>query len=206
MALEALRQQIGEQAFLATLREWTAAHAYGNVTIAEFIALAESTVRTGARRALRRLALPAGQALAGRAVAAVASLAGCGGYLEILRSPAGRLIVVSGVARLSWGVEGLALLFHVQDAAGSYAAAGLAVGALGVTSAAFAPLRGALIDRRGRTRAADAGADRGRAAGRDRAHPGGGPAGAELRRRSPGSSASSRLPSRPGPAPASDAT
>ena len=42
MALEALRQQIGEPAFLATLREWTAANAYGNVTIAQFIALAES--------------------------------------------------------------------------------------------------------------------------------------------------------------------
>jgi len=73
-----------------------------------------------------------------------------GGYLDILRSPAGRLMVVSGVARLSWGIEGLALVFHVEDAAHSFAAAGLAVGALGVTSALFAPLRGALIDRHGR--------------------------------------------------------
>jgi predicted MFS family arabinose efflux permease len=72
-----------------------------------------------------------------------------GGYLDILGSPAGRLMMISGVARLSWGIEGLALLFHVEDAAHSFAAAGLALGALGVTSALFAPLRGALIDRHG---------------------------------------------------------
>jgi MFS family permease len=74
-----------------------------------------------------------------------------GDYLDVLRSPAGGLMVVSGVARLSWGIEGLALLFHVEDAADSFAAAGLAVGALGVTSAIFAPLRGALVDRHGGT-------------------------------------------------------
>jgi predicted MFS family arabinose efflux permease len=72
-----------------------------------------------------------------------------GGYLDILRSPAGTLMVVSGLARLAWGVEGLALVFHVEDAADSFAAAGLAVGALGLTSALFAPLRGALVDHHG---------------------------------------------------------
>lgn len=72
------------------------------------------------------------------------------GYLEILRSAAGRLILVSGVARFAWGVEGLALVFHVQEAADSYAAAGLAVAALGVPSAVLAPWRGLLIDRHGR--------------------------------------------------------
>lgn len=46
MALEALRQEIGEPAFLATLRAWTSSHAYGNGTIAEFIATAEA--RSGA--------------------------------------------------------------------------------------------------------------------------------------------------------------
>jgi MFS family permease len=71
------------------------------------------------------------------------------GYLDLMRSPAGRLIAVAGIARLSWGIEGLALLFHVEDAADSFAAAGLAGGAVGVTSAVFAPLRGALVDRRG---------------------------------------------------------
>ncbi len=42
MALEALRQRIGDAAFYATLRTWVADHAYGNATIAEFIALAEA--------------------------------------------------------------------------------------------------------------------------------------------------------------------
>jgi aminopeptidase N len=42
MALEALRQQIGDPIFRAILREWATANADGNVTIAEFIALAEA--------------------------------------------------------------------------------------------------------------------------------------------------------------------
>ena len=43
MALEALRQRIGNPAFYATMRAWEAAHRYGNAGIDEFIALAEST-------------------------------------------------------------------------------------------------------------------------------------------------------------------
>ncbi len=42
MALEALRQQVGQPAFLAIMREWVAAHAYGNARIDQFIALAEA--------------------------------------------------------------------------------------------------------------------------------------------------------------------
>jgi aminopeptidase N len=42
MALEVLRQQVGERTFVAILREWTSAHAFGNATIAEFVALAEA--------------------------------------------------------------------------------------------------------------------------------------------------------------------
>jgi aminopeptidase N len=42
MALEALRQQIGDPAFYATLRTWASEHAYGNATIEQFIALAEA--------------------------------------------------------------------------------------------------------------------------------------------------------------------
>lgn len=61
------------------------------------------------------------------------------GYLDLLRSPAGRLMAASGVARLAWGISGLALIVHVERAADSYAAAGLAVGALGLTSAVLAP-------------------------------------------------------------------
>lgn len=41
MTLEALRQRVGNQDFYATLRAWTAEHAYGNATTEQFIALAE---------------------------------------------------------------------------------------------------------------------------------------------------------------------
>jgi len=41
MTLEALREKVGEPAFLAILRRWVAEHTYGNVTTADFIALAE---------------------------------------------------------------------------------------------------------------------------------------------------------------------
>jgi aminopeptidase N len=42
MALEALRQRIGNAAFYATLRDWAAAHRHANGNIDEFIALAEA--------------------------------------------------------------------------------------------------------------------------------------------------------------------
>ncbi len=42
MALEALRQRVGNPTFFAILQAWTAAHAYANATTADFIALAES--------------------------------------------------------------------------------------------------------------------------------------------------------------------
>jgi MFS family permease len=71
-------------------------------------------------------------------------------YRDILASPVGAFITLSGLARVTWGVEALALIVHVEDAADSFAAAGLAVGALGVTSALLAPVRGRLIDRHGR--------------------------------------------------------
>jgi aminopeptidase N len=41
MTLHALRQTIGDDAFFRLLKEWIRAHAGGNVTIAEFTALAE---------------------------------------------------------------------------------------------------------------------------------------------------------------------
>ncbi len=43
MALEALRQQVGDQAFYATMRAWASEHAYSTGTIAQFITLAEAT-------------------------------------------------------------------------------------------------------------------------------------------------------------------
>jgi aminopeptidase N len=42
MALEALRQRIGNAAFYATLRDWAASNRYGNANTDEFIALAEA--------------------------------------------------------------------------------------------------------------------------------------------------------------------
>ena len=41
MTLEGLRQTVGEQTFLAILRAWTSENRYGNVTTADFTALAE---------------------------------------------------------------------------------------------------------------------------------------------------------------------
>ena len=48
MALEALRQRIGNDAFYATLRAWVAAHRYSNARIDQFVALAEA--QSGPRR------------------------------------------------------------------------------------------------------------------------------------------------------------
>jgi aminopeptidase N len=42
MALHALRRAVGDEAFFATIKKWTASKQYGNATIEEFIALAES--------------------------------------------------------------------------------------------------------------------------------------------------------------------
>ena len=41
MALQALRTRIGGPAFFSVLRQWTAAHRYGNASIDDFVALAE---------------------------------------------------------------------------------------------------------------------------------------------------------------------
>jgi aminopeptidase N len=41
MTLQALRERIGEAAFSRTLRAWTQQNKFGNVTTAQFIALAE---------------------------------------------------------------------------------------------------------------------------------------------------------------------
>jgi aminopeptidase N len=41
MTLEALREKVGDAAFFRILRRWAAEHRYGNVTTAQFVALAE---------------------------------------------------------------------------------------------------------------------------------------------------------------------
>jgi aminopeptidase N len=42
MALEALRERIGQATFLGILRDWVAAHRFGNATIQDFVDLAEA--------------------------------------------------------------------------------------------------------------------------------------------------------------------
>jgi aminopeptidase N len=41
MTLQALREKLGDETFFRILRDWAAEHRYGNVTTAQFIALAE---------------------------------------------------------------------------------------------------------------------------------------------------------------------
>jgi aminopeptidase N len=41
MTLHALREKVGDPVFFRILRGWAAEHRYGNVTTAQFIALAE---------------------------------------------------------------------------------------------------------------------------------------------------------------------
>lgn len=60
-----------------------------------------------------------------------------------------RLVAASAGARLAIGIYTLPLLLSVQEATGSFAAAGVAGGAFSLGVAAAAPLRGRLIDRRG---------------------------------------------------------
>ena len=45
MTLEALRERIGDAPFLRIMRRWYADHRYGNVTTAQFVALAERVSR-----------------------------------------------------------------------------------------------------------------------------------------------------------------
>jgi aminopeptidase N len=41
MTLQALREKVGDPVFFGILRHWATQHRYGNVTTAQFIALAE---------------------------------------------------------------------------------------------------------------------------------------------------------------------
>ena len=63
MALEALRQRVGDATFYDILRTWAAEHAYLNANTAEFIALAEAEVGPAARRPLHQVPVQAGQAV-----------------------------------------------------------------------------------------------------------------------------------------------
>src|SRR4051794_17855098 len=71
-------------------------------------------------------------------------------YHDLLSAPGvARLLASATVGRLPLGMAGLAILLLVRDEAGSYAAAGLAAGALGLGVALGAPLLGRLADRPG---------------------------------------------------------
>jgi hypothetical protein len=65
------------------------------------------------------------------------------------RPEARRLVAASAAARLAIGAYALPLLLAVQEATGSFAAAGLAAGGFSAGVALAAPVRGRLVDRRG---------------------------------------------------------
>lgn len=75
------------------------------------------------------------------------------GFMKTLISSPGalRILVVSTVARLPLAMLGIALLVHAVHLTGSYAAAGMVVGANAVALGVGGPLLGKLADRRGQT-------------------------------------------------------
>ena len=74
-------------------------------------------------------------------------------YREFLRTPGARSLLVAGFfPRLAYSMVSLAIFFRVQEASGSIAVAGLAVGAASVAGAVSAALRGWLVDHYGQTK------------------------------------------------------
>lgn len=75
------------------------------------------------------------------------------GYRRVLAAPGcARVFVTALLARLPQGMSSLAILLLVHAHTGSYAAAGIAVGANAFASAAVAPAQGRLVDALGRRR------------------------------------------------------
>ena len=71
-------------------------------------------------------------------------------YSRILRRPkVAVLLAATTLGRLPFGINGLAVLLFLREQTGSFAVAGLVVGALALGSAVGAPLAARLIDRRG---------------------------------------------------------
>ena len=62
MTLQALRVKVGDETFFRILRDWYAQNRYGNVTTAQFIALAEAESGQDLDALLPGLALHAGEA------------------------------------------------------------------------------------------------------------------------------------------------
>lgn len=74
-------------------------------------------------------------------------------YRAVLTAPGSfRLVSTALVGRLPQGMSSLAVLLLVRQATGSYAAAGVAVGASALASAAASPVLGRLVDRFGQRR------------------------------------------------------
>lgn len=74
-------------------------------------------------------------------------------YILLMKIPgAWRLILSSIPGRLSYGMSGLALFFHVQTITGRVSTAGIAVGLYSGFSAATASIRGHAVDRWGQTK------------------------------------------------------
>src|SRR5919198_1725610 len=75
-------------------------------------------------------------------------------YLLVLKAPdVPRVFAAALLGRLSTAMGPLALVLYVQAATGSFAVAGAAAAATGLTSGLFAPVRGRLVDRYGQRRA-----------------------------------------------------
>jgi MFS family permease len=76
-----------------------------------------------------------------------------GSFRSVLALPGSPWLFASAVAgRLPQGMAPLAILLLVRETTHSYAAAGAAVGAFALATAAFAPIQGRLVDRFGRRR------------------------------------------------------
>src|ERR1700684_471806 len=74
-------------------------------------------------------------------------------YRSVLSAPGcARVFGTALIGRLPQGMLSLAILLLVRSKTGSYAAAGIAVGAYAFATAAGAPFLGRLVDRFGRRR------------------------------------------------------
>ncbi len=74
-------------------------------------------------------------------------------YRTVLTAPGcARVFATALIGRLPQGMSSLAIILLVRSATGSYAAAGIAVGAFAFATAAGAPIQGRLVDRFGRRR------------------------------------------------------
>lgn len=71
-------------------------------------------------------------------------------YRAFVRQPdVARLLTMAFIARMPMGTMSFAMLMHVRDLTGSFADAGATVGAYYAAAAAFSPLIGRIVDRRG---------------------------------------------------------